>query len=439
MKKITIIFLFFWSTNLSAQNYTFPLKIGRDKRHLTDQRDRPFLYFSDSGWLLFMGLTIPEAREYLLRRKAQGFSVVHVFLTPTPGKKNLKGQVPFVDFDFSKINEAYFEEAEKYIALADSLRMALAVVPLWYSCCNDGWASHPEKYFKKNGTEKLNGFGEYLGKRFGKYKNIVWIMGGDNDPHDNRAEVRALALGLKKSSPHQLITYHASSTHSSTDVWENETWLDFSMVYTYFRGFHKAWTYMQPDVYEVCYTEYLKQPIMPFVLGESTYEGEHDEMGSALQARKQAYWTMLSGGAGHSYGSPFWAVGSSEIRGKDWRKVIELEGANTLQHLNTLLSTFDWTKLVPVFPVQPEKGFAKNDYAVTAITTDKRILVSYIPSQRIMNLNLASLSSGEIDVKQFNPRTGAFTLVKTIPKKRDQSYTYSSPDSNDWVLLLEVK
>jgi Protein of unknown function (DUF4038)/Putative collagen-binding domain of a collagenase len=178
---------------------------------------------------------------------------------------------------------------------------------------------------------------------------------------------------------------------------------------------------------------------MPFVLGESTYEGEHDEMGSALQARKQAYWTMLSGGAGHSYGSPFWAVGSSEIRGKDWRKVIELEGANTLQHLNTLLSTFDWTKLVPVFPVQPEKGFAKNDYAVTAITTDKRILVSYIPSQRIMNLNLASLSSGEIDVKQFNPRTGAFTLVKTIPKKRDQSYTYSSPDSNDWVLLLEVK
>lgn len=437
MKKTILLLII--SINLSAQEYTFPLRVAKDKRHLADQRDRPFLYVSDSGWLLMLGLTLPEAKEYFLRRKAQGFSVVHVFLTPTPGKTNLKGQAPFWDFDFTKVNEDYFAETEKYIALADSLHIALAVVPLWYSCCNDGWASHPEKYFKKNGTEKLHLFGQYVGTRFGKYKNIIWIMGGDNDPHDNRAEIRSLALGLKKTAPHQLITYHASSTHSSTDVWENETWLDFSMVYTYFRGFHKAWNYVQPDVYEVCYTEYLKQPTMPFVLGESTYEGEHDAMGSALQARKQAYWTMLSGGAGHSYGSPFWAVGSPEIHGKDWRKVVEQDGANTLQYLNKLLLKVDWTTLVPVLPTEPAQGFARNDYATTAIAQNKKTLVSYIPSGRTLPYDLNELDGTTILVNEYNPRTGEAKVIDTLIKAKQKIYTYTSPDKNDWVVFFEVK
>lgn len=438
--RYLLIPLLFLGENIVAQNYSFPIKVSEDKRHLADQKGRPFFYFSDSGWLLFSGLSVQEAREYFIKRKSQGLSVIHIFLTPTPGRKSRNGLEPFENFNFSKPVDAYFGEVERYIAIADSLKIGLALVPLWYSCCNDGWGDNTRDYMKKNGIEKNYGFGKYIGNRFKKYKNIIWIMGGDNDPHDNREEIRALALGLKEASPNQLITYHASSTHSSTDVWENEKWLDFSMVYTYFRGFHKAWNYMQPDVYEVCYTEYLKQPIMPFILGESTYEGEHDEMGSALQARKQAYWTMLSGGAGHSYGSPLWSVNDSKVKENDWREILDLEGANTLKHLNALFALFDWTKLVPVLPNQVGKGFAKNDYAVTAITDDKKILVHYIPSQRNVNINLNMLSDGELKATQFNPRTGELKELKTIPKKRkDQFFNYSPPDANDWVLLLEVK
>jgi hypothetical protein len=49
-----------------------------------------------------------------------------------------------------------------------------------------------------------------------------------------------------------------------------------------------AWNKNQPDVYEVSHAEFAKVPVRPFVLGESTYEGEHGALGSALQARKQA-------------------------------------------------------------------------------------------------------------------------------------------------------
>ena len=80
------------------------------------------------------------------------------------------------------------------------------------------------------------------------------------------------------------------------------------MVYTYFRGFNKAWNCVQQDVYEVCYAEYKKAAGMPFILGESTYEGEHGDWGNDLQVRKQAWWAVLSGAAGHAYGSPRWKM-----------------------------------------------------------------------------------------------------------------------------------
>lgn len=434
------VLLLLISSNLVAQEYTLPIQISKNKRYLTDQKGTPFLYFSDSGWHLFDGLSVPEARQYFLKRKEQGFSVVHVFLTPMPGKTNRKGMQPFQDFDFSKPNEAFFDETEKYIRLADSLNICLAVVPLWYSCCNDGWGSHPAMYMKKNGTGKCFEFGKYVGNRYKKFKNIIWIMGGDNDPQDNREEVSALASGIKQTSPNQLMTYHALTSHSSTDVWDNAKWLDFSMVYTYFRGMQGTWNSALPDVYEVCYTEYMKLPIMPFILGESTYEGEHDEHGSAQQIRKQAYWTMLCGGAGHSYGSPFWAVESSKVRGEDWRKILDLEGANTLKYLNKLFTLFDWTGLEPQFPITPQPGYAQNDFATTALTADKKTLVSYIPSSRVMKYDLLKLSGNKIDVKEFNPRTGEIKLLATVTKSKTvRHYTYESPDKSDWVVLLQVK
>ena len=432
----TLALFFLLSLAASAQQKTvFPLKASPNKRHLVDQNGRPFLYVSDSGWKLLAGLTESETKEYLQKRQSQGFNTIHVMLTALPGDKNRQGHEPFADNDFAKPNEAWFSHADRVAAIADSMNMLLAIAPLWYSCCNDGWASHPEKYMHRNGREKSYLFGQYAGNRYKKFGNIIWIIGGDNDPDENREETRQLARGIKQAAPLQLVTYHAASTHSSTDVWPSENWLDFSMVYTYFRGFPKAWNKVQPDVYEVSYAEYRKSPLRPFLLGESAYEGEHDAMGSALQVRKQAYWAMLSGACGHSYGSPFWKSDA------EWRKYVDLPGANSLKHLNELFGLFDWTTLVPDvtgdFILSGNDKYATNDYATAALTKDRRTALVYVPSARAMTVNTGRLAGGkQLVATWFNPRSGEKRTSDRYPV--GYKMLFESPDKNDWVLLLQV-
>lgn len=425
-----------------GQPYRFPLKVSENRRYLSDQEGRPFLYVSDAAWSLFIGFTVAEAREYFLERKRQGFSAIQVQLTYFPGEtaRNPEGQLPFDAYDFARPNDRYFDHAGRIIALADSLNLLMVVAPLWYSCCNDGWGSNPAQYMKQNGVGKCEGFGRYVGQRFGQYPNLVWIMGGDNDPWGNEAEVQALALGLKAAAPHHLITYHAASTHSSTDVWPDAPWLDFSMVYTYFRGFSKAWNRVQPDVYEVCHTEYRKAPAMPFILGESNYEGEHTELSNtALQARKQAWYTLLSGGCGHAYGSRFWVAGYQRPPGDPaWRAILTQDGAESLIHLNTLFARFDWTRLVPDLSgafLNSNVGYAKNDFAVAALTHDRKIALAYLPSGRTLRPDLRLMAGKKVRAGWYNPRTGGF--ASPVVFKVTQPAELTPPDTLDWVLFLE--
>jgi Protein of unknown function (DUF4038)/Putative collagen-binding domain of a collagenase len=421
----------------------FPLQIREDRRHLVDQRGTPFLYHADTPWMLFTKRTEAEARDYLVRRKEQGFTALQVMLTGFLGMTNRAGQLPFAgtppEQDFARPNELYFAHVDRVVADAQREGMLLAIAPAWSGCCGEGWAGREKdgspKPLNRNGAEKARAFGRWLGTRYGSFDNILWILGGDNDPDNARAEIRALGLGLKDTAPQQLITYHAASTHSSTDVWPaNERWLDVSMVYSYFRGFNKAWNKNQPDVYEVSHAEYAKIPVRPFFLGESTYEGEHDAWGSALQARKQAYWCLLGGGFGHAYGSPNWNMPPN------WREVLELPGANSLQHLRALLESRHWWKLMPdlnnVVAVDGRGAFATNDYAVTALADDGSFALSYLPTRRSLTIDLTKVSGERVIASWFNPRTGETTRIGEFNDPQRQ--TFAPPGEGDWVLVVEA-
>lgn len=420
----------------------FPLKVSEHRRHLVDQRGTPFLYHADTPWMLFTKLTEAEAKEYIARRKEQGFTALQVQLTGFLGMTNRAGELPFAgtppEQDFAQPNEKFFAHVDRVLAEAQRQGMLLAIAPAWSGCCGEGWAGKEKdgrlKPLNANGAEKSRELGRWLGKRYGKFDNVIWILGGDNDPNNARAEMRALGLGLKDTAPHQLITYHAASSHSSTDVWPAaEPWLDVSMVYTYFRGFNKAWNKNQPDVYEVSHAEFAKLPVRPFFLGESTYEGEHGAWGSAVQARKQAYWCVLGGGFGHAYGSPNWNFPAN------WREVLELPGANSLCHLRTLFDSRPWWKLIPdlnnLVAVAGRGAVATNDYAVTALADDGAFALSYLPTKRSLTIDLTKLSGAKVSATWFDPRTGETTSAGQFTDKK--LHAFEPPTEGDWVLVLD--
>jgi hypothetical protein len=440
MKKIlaSAAFYLLITACLFAQEFKFPLKISANKRYLTDQNGQPFFYNADTGWKLFLKLDKDGVLDYLTDRKSKKFTVIQTMLTGFVGEKNIFGDKPFADSsDFSTANKQYFDHVEWVVQQTDSLGLLIAIAPLWAGCCGEGYggkgAVGPTSIMSANGPEKSRGFGEYIGKRFSKYNNIMWIMGGDIDPFEDRETIHQLALGIKGQAPHQLMTYHASSSHSSTDVWENPSWLDVVMTYTYFRGFNKAWNKNQPDVYEVNFKEYAKTPIKPFFLGESTYEGEHDAWGSAVQARKQAYWSVLSGGAGNAYGTPMWNFPVN------WKTFLELPGGNSLQQFFTLFHSRPWYRIVPdstsKIIVEGQGVYAQNDYAVACSDEEGKFIIAYIPSGRTFKINTGSLKGKAVKASWYNPRDGVWQLVGSY--KKPQIIPFKTPDQNDWVLVLD--
>ena len=422
-----------------GQRPVFPLKASPNGRHFTDQSGQPFLYHADTGWQVIARLTLAEAREYFSLRQRQGFNTIQIMLSVNPDSVNRRGQKPFQDYDFARPDEAYFAHAEQVVRLADSLGLLLNIAPFWIGCCRESYGVEAKvEMYAKAGEDKSRKLGGWLGKRFGKYRNILWTMGGDNDPLAIRREIVALAEGLHAAAPHQLLTYHARPPHSSTDLFQYAPWLGYSMVYTYWREKPNAHVNgeQMPHVYEVALEEYLKTDRLPFVLGESQYEGNgltyDNDIGSAHQVRRQAWWTMLSGGAGHAYGHDGWFFPAN------WREIVQYPGAAHLGHLIRFFGAIAWWRLVPDLRhqtvLQGYGHYTGADYVTAALTDDSTKLVAYLPQPGSLTVDLSRLKGPRVAVRWFNPRTGEYGKTSLFSNQGVKRLT--SPLREDWVLVL---
>ena len=443
MKLIVLFVLVALGTVCASEAQTnphFPLKISDNHRYFVDQDNKPFLYHADTGWTIFTNLTTEEALEYMAFRKSQGFTTLQVMLVFRPEDVNRYGHKPFHgNNDFSLPDEAYFDHVVKIIHQADSLGLLIAMSQPWLGCCMEGFGGSPDKPFRKNGAEKSRMFGNYLGKKFASCDNLFWIMGGDNDPKGDRESLFAFFDGLDETkTSHQLMTYHASSSHSSTDLFQYAPWLGFSFIYAYWREKPNDWAVhdLTPHVYEEALNEYTKSDIMPFVLGESQYEGPgviENDMGEPQLIRRQAYWTMLCGGAGDAYGSDLWPFPAN------WRDIMRYPGATQLGYFRSFFESIPWWTLTP--DVRHEavvRGYgewSKPDFVTTAVSVDRKLLVSYIPQLTSVSVDFGYLAGNKFKIRFYDPRFGKF-IKETITDKKSVQRVLSPP-GEDLVLLIE--
>jgi hypothetical protein len=399
-----------------------PFRISENHRYLVDAEGKPVLFQGDSPWSLIANLTKEDAAKYLENRRAKGFNVIlvnlleHKFARNAP--RNLYGEPPFSDMsDWSVPNEKYFAHADWIIrkAAENGITVLLAPVYLGYLGLDEGFIDE----VMANGPEKLLKYGQFLGQRYKDFDNIIWVMGGDRDPGPARENVDMIAFGIRQFDRRHLFTAHCHSDSSVPEQYPGP-WLNISNTYAY--------QIIQTRLLE----EYNRKPVMPFFMIESIYEGEHNS--SEVQVRRQAYWTILCGGFGNLLGNrPLWLFDPG------WQAAMEGPGSMSMMYWGRLFRSRPWVDLVPdqehVVVTGGLGEFWGSDYLGAARTLDGSTIIAYMPTPRIITVDMTKLPKGQAKAWWFDPRTGKASLAGTYPATGVREF--APPGPGDWVLVLD--
>src|SRR5215471_1792291 len=168
------------------------LKITENRRYLQYENGKPFFYLGDTAWELFHRLNREEAVQYLTNRAQKGFTVIQAVVLAQLGGltvPNPYGDLPLINGDPAKPNEAYFRHVDFIVNKAEELGMFVGMLPTWGS----HWALGKAAFSPANARQ----YGRFLGARY-KDKPIIWILGGDRliTKDEERAIIDAMAAGL---------------------------------------------------------------------------------------------------------------------------------------------------------------------------------------------------------------------------------------------------
>jgi hypothetical protein len=420
------------------------LKISENRRFLVFEDGTPFYYLGDTGWELFHRLNKDETEKYLENRRAKGFTVIQaVVLAELDGLNvpNAEGNKPLIDNDPLKPYEAYFAHVDWVIKRAAEKGIFIGLLPSWGDKVDpQSWGKGPCIFNKENGFK----YGQWIGKRYRDYKNIIWINGGDRDGgRDNMPVWDAIGEGIKSVDKNHLMTFHPWGEHSSSDWFQNSSWLDFNMCQT---G-HAQRSY---SIYKrIIVRDYSLTPVKPCFDGEPRYEDHPVSWNPELfgwfndaDIRQALYWDLFSGAFGHTYGChPVWqmlapgreAVG---VARHFWYDVLDLPGASDLIHARRLIESRPFLSRVPDQSLIIPDYYPETDYVVA--TRGDGYAFVYFPSGWPAEIRLDKIMAKTIISYWFDPRTGEAKQSDTFDGSGTRKFSPPSGGrGNDWILVLD--
>src|SRR5262249_38580699 len=162
-----------------------------------------------TNWEFFHRARRQDAERLLEKRRQQGFTVICGpvtgildtidFKNPL-GVPNAYGRLPFIDKDVTRPattpgtdpNDAaqydYWDHVDFLVSLAHSKGIYVGLMPAWYGHYRSGLVN------KSN----ARAYGRFLGKRYGTWPNIIWVLGGDTNIDKQEGAFRELAAGIKR-------------------------------------------------------------------------------------------------------------------------------------------------------------------------------------------------------------------------------------------------
>lgn len=397
------------------------LEVSKNGHYIQHKDGTPFLWIADTGWGMIQQLTREEIDHYLDSRKALGFNVIQTVAHWSPhgggmdrspdNAANAYGYRPFAGDEATPNISApltvkggtmnapndYWDHVDYVVEAIKKRNMYLALLPTW--------GSELITVKSQYTIGQAKSYGAFLGKRYGKQPNIIWVLGGDTkaqfdaydknqkySEYDYRPLYRSMAEGIingitgkaaawYEKSPswnEAFFTYHPNgdAPYGSSQWFHNDAWLDANGV--------EVWREIN-DVYRAMLNDYqLKNPVKPSLFLEGSYEygSYRHECGwvTPLKVRRQLYHTFFAGGAGYTYGAgPIWAMRGNEGDyncGYTWKEALNFPGAAQVaavaQQFLTANNWFDW---IPNGDVITGVGQAESlKTAVTSKSGDKALV-----------------------------------------------------------------
>ena len=422
-----------------------PLRVSRDGRHLVHADGTPFFWLGDTAWELFHRLTREEADLYLDDRQRKGFTVIQaVVLAEFDGltAPNAYGDTPLVGNDPTKLVEGYFRHVDYVVDGAERRGMFVGMLPTWGDKFNKKWGIGPEIFTPAN----ARAYGELLGRRY-RSKPIIWILGGDRSPESpaHLAIVRAMAEGLRAGDGGaHLMTYHPMGGQSSGRYFHADDWLAMDM----FQSGHGARDIANDRFVE---TDRARTPVKPVVDGESRYEDHpinwKPENGwfDDFDVRQGAYWSLLAGTAGHTYGDhdiwQFWQPGRTPISAArtPWREALHHPGSAQVGYARRLFMSRPFLELVPDQSLLASGADTGAAHQRAARGRDGGYAFVYTPLGRPIVVRMDALRGPTVSAAWFDPRTGVSRPIGAFRARG--THTFDPPGDerrgNDWVLVLD--
>ena len=416
----------------------FVSDVSADGRYFVDQTGAPILVRGDSPWALLVDASQAQMDTYVATRKSQGFNAVLVSLLgsiasggPSDSGATFDGLLPFVNGDPSRLNGAYWDRVEHFIARCREAGITVMAYPI------DGWA----------GTAEFNGlarswsvatataYGRAVAARLAAYDNVIWAVGGDFTPGQATEDARfaAVLAGLSAGGMDRLSTaqFTLNSTSLSSPFWR--ALVDFSFVYSY------AATYA---MVENGYRETTPTGAhLPALLGETHYEAYPRV--TNLYLRSQTAWALTSGSPGDFYGSEsVWDTAPTPA-------ALNTTAVAQISALRAAFARLDgWQRLRPDYAsafITSGRGtkagdtgeyFSGNTYVTGGVTDDGTLAVVYLPdATRSITLNTGLIGSG-FTARWVDPTNGT-----SHPTGAAASYAQpvaNAAGDHDWFLVLEA-
>jgi len=419
------------------------LKVSPNHRFLMYADGTPFFYLGDTAWELFHRLTIEESKRYLDDRAGKNFNVIQaVVLAEFDGlhTPNAEGDLPLIDDDPTRPNEAYFKHVDAVVDMARDRGMFIGMLPTWGDKVTKAWGVGPVIFNAANARE----YGLFLGRRYRNQPNIIWILGGDRDATDLVEVWSAMAAGLKEGDGgRHLITYHPSGEQSSSRWFRNEPWLDFNLMQS---GHGRK----DGANFGMIEKDYQFTPVKPTIDGEHRYENhpvnwKPEQLGwfDDYDARQASYWAVFAGAAGDTYGcNDIWQMKTPErkplslARGV-WYESLNLPGAGQMQYLRRLMESRPYFSRVPDQGLIPDDPLEGADH-LQATRGDGYAFV-YFPQSKAAVVRTDRVQGDKLHAWWYNPRNGEAASIGVF--KKEQNRTFNPPGSygrgNDWVLVLD--